>query len=493
MKRTTISLAAAVAVLAVIVGIATLTRPSEDRAAAAAAPQRVPVQRADAVCPQVRGNPDPSIATVYAGFAPAGGQAGQGDAAKLAELTDPTKERGALQAPGTPLSVKVDGPEVPALGWKASGAYAPGFAAQATTSQRAGSGRGLAGVVCQTPGTDQWFVGTSTAPGRDAYLYLSNSTAVSAQVDVELYGPNGQIAADGVRSLTFPPGGTQNILLRSIQADVPVAAVHVLVRSGRVAAALRDQQGALGTDWLPQAGRPGRSFVIPGVPGDASNVRLAVFGASDTDTEVGIEIMGKASTFKPAGFESVTVKRGQVAELDLGPITQGEASAIKLTAARSDVLVGARVTRGTGDQTDAAFLTATPVLSGRAVLADNRVGQGVENLVYLTATQDAPAKVRLTGTAGAEAKVADVEVPAGTTVAVPAPAPANTDRFALVIEPQANSGPVHAARMISELNGKIPMFTIQGTAPARDTADLPDVRGDMAIMVPEQKAASGKK
>ncbi|MEU8138905.1 DUF5719 family protein [Streptodolium elevatio] len=488
MKRTTLSLAAAVAVLAVIVGLATLTRPSSSRAADATPPKQVPVERAEAVCPQVRTLDGAS--TLYTAYSPGNGSA-TGGAAKLANLGDKA-ERGKLDTPGRPGSVAIDGKEVPAVGWGTDGAFAPGFSAQATTRLGNGAGRGLAGVQCQAPGTDQWFVGTSTADNREAYLYLSNSTNVAAQVDVELYGPDGPIAAEGVRGLTFTPGESQNIMLKPLAPNVPVVAVHVLARSGRIAAAVRDQQGIAGNDWLPQAAGSGRSFVVPGLPEDATNVRLTLFGASDTDTDVSIEVVGKASTFKPAGFESALVKRGKVTEVDLGDITKGEASALRLTAARADVLVGVRVTRGTGDTTDVAYLAATPELSGRAVMADNRAGGTLGTVVYLTAPQGA-AKVKLTSTAGAEPATAEVDIPAGTTVGVPAPVPAGAAQFALTIEPAAGSGPVHAARMVAEQMDKVPMFTVQGATAARDTVALPTVSGDMSIMVPEEKPESPKK
>ncbi|MGA4540279.1 DUF5719 family protein [Uniformispora flossi] len=485
MKRTTLSLVVVVAVLALVVGFATMTKPSAGHATEAK-PRQVPIQRTDAVCPQVRANPGAS--TLYTAYTPASASAGAGAGeATLTELADRTKVRGKADAVGRPVSLPVDTAENPPLGWTASGSFAAGFAAQSTTRLATGTGRGLSGTVCETPGTDEWFVGTSTAPNRESYLYLANSTNVGAQVDVELYGPDGAIQIDGVRSMTFAPGEAQNIRLDTLKAGLPVATVHVIARTGRIAAAVRDTQGATGSDWLPQAGQPGRSFVVPGLPADASSVKLTVFGASDTDTEVGVEIIGKASTFKPAGFESVTVKRGEVKELDLGPITQGEAGALKLTAARADVLVGVRVVRGSGDNTDAAFLAGTPALGGRGVVADNRAGGAFTDTVFLTAPQGA-AKVRLIAAAGGDPATADVDVPAGTTVAVPAPVPAGAGQFALSIEPQPGSGPVHAARMINEQADKVPMFTIQGSSPARETVDLPTVRGDLTIMVQEPKS-----
>ncbi|MDI2132610.1 DUF5719 family protein [Yinghuangia seranimata] len=488
MKRTTLSLAVAVAVLALVVGIATLTRPSAGHAVEAKPPRQVPIQRADAVCPQVAAMP--GAATLYTAVTPSASSAQPGGA-RLAELADATKERGKLETVGKPAAVNVETAEVPALGWVATGGFAPGFTAQSTTRLASGSGRGLSGAVCQAPGTDQWFVGTSTADKRKAYLYLSNSTNVSAQVDVELYGKDGQVQVDGVRSLNIEPGKTENILLSTLNqaTKIDAAAVHVLVRSGRIAAAVRDQEDNMGVDWLPQAGLPGRQFIVPGLPGNATDVTLTLFGASDTDTEVSIELVGKASTFKPAGHESATVKRGSVLEVGLGPITQGESSALKLTAARADVLVGVKVRRGTNDQGDVAFLAPTPALDGKAVFADNRAGGTQTSTMMLTAPEG-NAKVRLTSTAGADPATSDVEVPGGTTVEVPVPVPAGATQFAVTVEALPGSGPVYGARMIAEQVDKQQMFTIQGMTGVREKVALPTVREDVAITVPQPKGAA---
>ncbi|MYV98077.1 DUF5719 family protein, partial [Streptomyces sp. SID3343] len=263
-------------------------------------------------------------------------------------------------------------------------------------------------------------------------------------------------------------------------------AVHVVARTGRVAAALRDQEGAVGTDWLPSSAAPARDVVIPGLPGNATTVQLMLLAPSGDSTDVEISVAGKVSTFKPVDNGSAEVKGGKVTVLDLGPIARGDASAIRLVAGRADIVAGVRVVQGTGGDAEAAFLTGSPVLTHRAVVADNRAGGAFTSTVSLTAPQGTT-KVKLTsiGDKG-EPVSADVEVLGGATVAAPVPVPPGATAFAVIVEPQPGSPPVHAARTITELVGKSPTFTVQTLAPTVETAVVPNAHANLTLLVPQK-------
>ncbi|WP_406286144.1 DUF5719 family protein [Embleya sp. NBC_00896] len=489
MKRTTLSLAVVVALLAVVVGLATMTRPAESKAAPPPAPSRVPVQQADVTCPLIRELPGSS--TVVSALTPPAQGGSTGGAAAIAELADRAKVRGTVEAPGKLTTFGVENVDVPPLVGTASGAFAPGFSVHAITRVPSGSGRGLAGLVCEAPTTDRWFVGTSTAENRDAYLYLSNSKDTPALVDIDVFGPNGPIDAEAGRGVTLAPGASQAILLRTLNpaAVFPGVAVHVVARTGRVGAAIRDQEGTLGSDWLPSAAAPARNLVIPGLPGlaeGAGNVQLVLVSPSGESTDVQISIAGKVNTFKPVEKESTEIRGNKVTVLDLGPVTRGDAGAIRLVSGRADIIAGARVVQGTGTDTEAAFLSATPELTGRAVIAENRTGGSVASTISLTAPKGA-AKVKLTsiGDKG-EPVSADVDVPAGTTVQVPAPVPAGATRFAVIAEPLPGSQPVHAVRTVTETLGKVTGLTVQPFVPTVETAVVPNARADQSLLVPQK-------
>jgi len=495
-KRTTLSLAVVVAVLALVVGLATVTRPSESKAAPAPAAVSVPVQQAEASCPSVRQLPN-STTTLTALAPPArtaadGADGADGDGASIVELGDRTRSRAELDAPGTLAAVTVDNVEVPPLVAKAGGALAPGFAAQEVTRVPSGAGRGLAGVVCESPTNDRWFVGSSTVVGRDAYLYLSNAKDTAALVDIELFGPDGPIGTEAGRGLSIAPGRSQAILLRTLNpaAVVPGLAVHVVARTGRVGAALRDQEGTLGTDWLPSTAAPARELTIPGLPGDAKNVQLMLLSPSGVTTDVQISIAGPNNTFKPADKDTAEAKNNKLTVIDLGPVTRGSAGALRITAGRADIVAGVRVVRGTAPDTEVAFYAATPPITGRAVVSDARAAAGGASTVSLTAPKGA-AKVTLTSIADkGDPATVEVAVPAGTTVQVPVPVPAGATRFAVIAE-TADAGqdaaqPVHGVRTITQGIGKVPAFTAQAFVSAPETVSVPKAHSDMSLLVPEK-------
>ncbi|MFF7248190.1 DUF5719 family protein [Embleya sp. NPDC008237] len=489
MKRTTLSLAVVVALLAAVVGLAIVTRPTESKAAPPPAASRVPMQQAELSCPNIRELPGSSTA-ISALTPPAANAAGGGEAS-IVDLGDRTKVRTKVEAPGKLASFGVDNVDVPPLVGNAAGAFAPGFSAGAVTRVPSGAGRGLAGVACEAPTTDRWFVGTSTAENRDAYLYLSNSKDTPAVVDVELFGPNGPIDAEAGRGLTLAPGATLPLMLRTLNpsAVFPGVAVHVIARTGRVGAAIRDQEGAVGTDWLPSAGAPGRNLVIAGLPaiaGEAGNVQLMLLSPSGESTDVQVSVAGKVNTFRPVEHESTEVKGNKLTVVDLGPVTRGDAGALRLTAGRADIIAGVRVVQGSGADAEVAFLAAGPELTGRAVVAENRSGGAVASTISLTAPKG-PAKVKLTsiGDKG-EPVSADVEVPAGTTIQVPAPVPAGAARFAVIAEAQPGSQPVHAARTITETMGRTAAFTVQPFVPTVETVVVPDAHEDLSLLVPQK-------
>ncbi len=74
------------------------------------------------------------------------------------------------------------------------------------------------------------------------------------------------------------PRSAEPVLLSTLtdekQTDVTV---HVVVRSGRVGAAVQALDDELGGDWLPASADPSGSLVMPGIPKDATGVRLIAF------------------------------------------------------------------------------------------------------------------------------------------------------------------------------------------------------------------------
>ena len=203
-----------------------------------------------------------------------------------------------------------------------------------TTRSTSDDIRGLASTECAAPGNDFWFVGSGAAVGRRGRLYLSNAESVPAVVDVALYGPDGPIDAPSGRGITLAAGAQRVLKLDALAPDVERFGVHVQVRQGRVAAALRDQQvqglTPLGADWVPASHAPARRLVLPGVPPGAGERHLMILVPGDSDAIVQVRLIAVDGSFAPSGLDVTEARAGRVSDIDLAPFAGGQAVAVEL-------------------------------------------------------------------------------------------------------------------------------------------------------------------
>ncbi len=488
MTRVSTSVAAALALLVVGGAIGAASRPP----VVAATPQgRVAVQRASALCP----NPAGRAGGTVTGFTPAppdGQNRPGGGTASFTDINNAGQLRGSVTSVGR-LATIATGAGVPALVARADGAAAPGFTAEQTTIVTAGPERGLASVVCGTPGTDFWFLGSSAASTRQANLYLANGEDAPAQVDVLLYGPNGQLDAPAGRGRTIPPHQQADPVLLSslVNGAPPVVAVHVTVHTGRVSAALSDLEVKDGTDprgidWTPAAAQPSRQVVVPGIPPDATALQLQILTPGDADANVKLRMLGKGGVFTPtvAGAQNgaVGAPSGRVVSLDLSGITHNEESALMLSSDQP-ILAGIRAVRSGNDTPDVGFTAGTPGLNpgDRAVLPDNRATRAFASTLYLSAPQSA-GKVDVMAVSSGAPKTQTVDVPAGATIGVPLASPGG-DVFAVVVSPEPGSGEIFGARLLTEKASDGSMFSIQPLSPARESVTVPHIDNDQSTAV----------
>ncbi|WP_405657281.1 DUF5719 family protein [Streptomyces sp. RK9] len=492
MNRTTVSLIAATAALAAVTGFASVNAPDGGDDAAKTA-KRLPVERTSLLCPE------PSTSdlaeTSYTAFTPSSEGAGSGGKAELLPapkvLTDTAKKRTkglkpflTQKSPGKPVTGEESGAEAPALVGSADGALAPGWTVQQTTTVSAGSGRGVQGANCVAPDTEFWFPGASTAKGRSDYIHLTNPDDSAAVVDVELYGRDGSIKADVGQSIQIQPHSSVPVLLSTLTGKPYTnITMHVAARSGRVAAAVHSSDDKLGGDWLPASTDPAPSLVMPGIPKDATSVRLVAFAPGSDDADLKVRLASPTGAITPAGHETLHVKSGMTAAVDLGDVTRGEAGSLLLTPTEDavPVVAGLRVTRGKGDKQETAFIPATSAVGARATVADNRAKGSTLSLVAPGET----GRVKVTASAGSEAGEPvskTYTVKGGTTLAVDPPVPSGLKgSYALTLE-TGSGGPVHAARMLELPENGIPMFTIQTVPDDRGMVAVPKAEQDLEVL-----------
>ncbi|OSZ58302.1 hypothetical protein OQI_22515 [Streptomyces pharetrae CZA14] len=497
MNRTTLSLIAGAAALAAVTAAATLTAPDASGTGTARAAARLPVERTSLACPA------PSASdlaeTTYASFTPVtAGAAKEGTAhlrtaaRQTAQAGDDAKGRSGKAGkaplkpaePGKPAAGESSGAESPALIGTAEGRYAPGWTVQQTTEVTAGTGRGLQGLGCTTPDTEFWFPGASTGQGRTDYLHLTNPDDSAAVVDIELYGAEGPLESTVGDGMTVPPHSTEPILLSTLTGERQTdLTVHVTVRSGRLGAAVQALDDKLGGDWLTAAADPADSLVLPGIPEDATEVRLVAFSPGDTDADLKIRLASPTGGFTPAGNETLHVKAGMTTALDLGDVTRGEAGSLVLTPTDRSVPVVAavRVLRGKGSAQETAFVPATRAIEIRASAAGN---DEKGTTLSLTAPGEA-AKVKVTASAGSEGGTPasrTYTLGAGTTQNVEIPVPSGLKgTYALTVEP-LSGGPVHAARTLKAEQDDVPAFTVQTLPDDRGTVSVPETEQDLSVL-----------
>lgn len=497
MNRTTLSLFAGTAALAAVTGFAALNQPAASSEHTAEAAAQLPVERTSLLCPA------PSLSdiadTSYTSFTPVTKGTTSDGKAELQAATEQSadgtgsgggkKKKAAKpvltpKAPGTPVTGDTSGADGPAYVGTAEGKYAPGWTVQETTEVAAGTGRGLQGVNCTAADTDFWFPGASTAAGRTDYVHLTNPDDSAAVVDIELYGKDGQLKSTVGEGITVQPHASEPVLLSTLaderQTDLTV---HVNVRSGRVGASVQALDDKTGGDWLAASADPAAALVLPGIPKDATDVRLIAFTPSDSDADLKVRLASPDGTITPAGNETLHVKAGMTTATDLGDVTRGEAGSLLLTPSDQSVPVVAalRVTRGKGDKQETAYIPAAAPVGTRATSADN---SGKGTTLSLTAPTGT-AQVKVTASAGSEGGTAvskTFTIKSGTTQDVDAPVPSGLKgTYALTVEP-VSGGPVYGARTLAATEDGIPGFTIQTLPDDRGTVAVPEADQDVAVL-----------
>jgi hypothetical protein len=477
------SFLAVTALLVLGAGVSTLVGPPSAVVARAPVREPVPVVRGVAVCPEpLQANgAQTQVGMAAPGLAGAPAQSGQARLLRLARNGAPVVS---LAPPDQQAAVAAPA-RSPALVGEATEDLAPGFAAMETTRTPSGDLRGLAGTSCVAAGTDFWFVGSGAEVGQRGRLYLTNPESAPAQVDVTLYGPAGEIEAPSGRGVSVAARGQKVLLLDALAPAIPRFGVHVQVRQGRVAAALRDQQirglDPLGVDWVPPAAAPSRHVVIAGVPAGSGERRLQVLAPGTADAIVRVRLLAANGAFVPAGLDVVESPAGTVGDVDLAPHARGEAVAVELTA-DAPITAGLLARVGTGrEQPDLAYAAANSPLTqaqpGALALAASGGSGGAQ---LLLASPRGTATVQVAPMPPATGTPTTVSVPEGSQIAVDLRDISAAPTFAVTGVPLSGTAPVFATRALSESDTRGPKLTLSTMFPGRYLVAVPQVSADLS-------------
>jgi hypothetical protein len=492
---------AALLVLAVVYLIAWVTQPSATHAAAqAAAPPNVAVTAIDRSCPPPAPGSGASHITMIA--MPSSGPvttvgrarsaAGVGTATLSTVPVAPTTGGSKPGARSAPVTVSTPGalaavsaPQAASSGGTrivATGTMAAGFEAEQATAS------GLGTVSCTHPGSDMWFVGTGQGAGAPLIqLYLMNTGLIAASVDLTMLTDSG-VQAGPDAGVTVPP---HQYVMEDIVPFVrgsAALALHVQTSTGQVAAAVWEGNGSAGA-WLPQTTAPATQVVIPGLTAASSAARLFIAVPGEDDANVKVTALTAQGTFLPFGSSPVNAPAGAASSFALSSLG-ASAAALELSST-VPIVVGVLVP---GDGIG-SFSTAVAPVSEQGVVAGNPAGGGLTAALVLSAPAGA-ARASITAIPSLDPERQGqapqgssqlATVAAGHTVEVAVRPPGGSQRpFAIVVTPQAGSGPLYAARVVtsggSGLSG--PVVSVLPVPSALTVITLPPTRDSYAAVLP---------
>jgi hypothetical protein len=391
----------------------------------------------------------------------------------------------------------------------ASGPQAGGLEVEQVSRGADGPHRGWAGLRCEAPTADSWFLGAATHTGNDAQLVLVNPYDDPALVRVELYGDKGVIDVPELDGIVLPPRGRVVRELATIAADEHRLAVHVVAREGRVAPAVRvtRRKGStpLGVDWLPRLGQPGLKVDVPGAPEGNGQRHLFLFAPGEDAAHVRIQFTLPDEQFVPDGYDEIEVPPGRTLDLNLTKDLQvvdertGQSSqravALRVLAEGAPVFATMSVENRARylPIQEVAFVGPAPPLAGPTLVTEAR---NVDKMycALLFSAPDGVARVRIQ-TVAREGQdtlpvVKTVTVQPGRLTVFPYSELPRDENVAVVITPEEGLAPVWVTRLINEQGGRGPLLTAQAlTAQPTAGLDVPLVSADPAAALPPANRA----
>ncbi len=500
MSRPPFALLSVVALLGVGLAVGNATEPPP------AAPRQVvaetrPVEGATVVCPELLKSGTGVVTRLTAGVATPGEVT-----VRAATLT---KDAGlgapVLRTGGRVGALRLSSDSAVAAVVTASGPQSGGLEVEQVSRGDDGIHRGWAGMRCEAPSADSWFVGAATKTGNDAQLVLVNPYDDPALVRVEIHNARGPMDIPDLDGIVLPPRGRIVRELSNFAPDEDGIAVRVVAREGRVAPAVRvtKRKGStpFGVDWLPRQTQPAMQLDVPGVPEGNGLRKLHVFAPGPDTAHLRIQFTLDDEQFVPAGLDDVEVPGGQPVEINL---TKHLQVVEQRTGVRTQRAVSLRI------QSEGAPVFATAFVENRArflpireiayvgpaapltgpTLVTEARNLGKMECALLFSAPDGVARVRIE-TVNREGDDTPpvrkiLTVPQGKLVVFPYSKLPKGELRPVLITASTDFAPVWVTRLISEQGARGPLFTAQSlvTQPSAGF-DVPAVGTDPRAALPE--------
>lgn len=333
----------------------------------------------------------------------------------------------------------------------------------AFAGQEARAGGAHAWLPCPEPRARWWFVGAGAATvTHDTVLTVVNPRPGLAVLDVEVFGPDGPVAAPGLRGLTVEPGATRQIDLARVAPAVGELAVSVIATRGLVAISAADRfapavVGKEVREWLPAQTPPDTAVTLAGLPAKPERATLIVVNPRRVEAIVSIEVIGESGTFAPTEEPTLTVPPASTLAVPVRSVFDGTPLAVRLTSETPVTGVVRTVTGG-----DVAFATGVSPVRGTTALA---VPTGAGQLVLSSLGRETSVAVSVFDSQGTELIDRRVPVAEATSVGVRLPA---KSRY---------------VRLVADSPAAVAGFAVQSAAGVATGGVLPSIRSVLLPVV----------
>jgi hypothetical protein len=406
-------------------------------------------------------------------------------------VTAATSSTGGVQLPVRQHTATYSGPQTGPITLSAKGPIAAGLVGEQLSRGNKTADRGWAEARCETPRSDQWFVGAGTTAGDTPVVVLANPADTRAIATVTVLTPTGLIAAPVGGNLVLAPHAVQRINLTTLAPGVAVTAVHITTQTGEVSAAVRDirVQGTtlLGTDWVP-LGEPSSDLTVAGVPGVVIGQqprRLLYLGVpGGADATVRVTVTTSSGTFVPVGLDSLAVGAETIATVDLGKVLGGRPAALHITTEAgvdgapvpvvAGVLVDAASSKGKPIH-EITFLGPAQSITGPALVPQVRTGPDQDSRILFSAPAGTVSGTLTIQPPTGPPRQVPFGVAGGTTVDTSARAYGMPDKSSVTVTPAGGSAPLYVVRLIEEDGALGPLLSAYEVSSAPATEPVPGV------------------
>ncbi|GGF56392.1 hypothetical protein GCM10011519_32940 [Marmoricola endophyticus] len=209
---------------------------------------------------------------------------------------------------------------------------------------------GLAG--CVSPRASWWYAGAGGSPSHSSVLRLTNPGTGPAVLDVDVWGPDGEVPGPQLRGVSLKPGESRTLRLADLAPSPGSLAVHVDVSRGLVSSNLVDTVVPLtarsaGTEEdVPVARGPSRRVTVNGlgVPeggvlaGDRlpaslqEGASVVLLNPGEGPVTARLRLSGSDGLSQPEGLSQTTVPPQSTVTVPLGSAVKSRAQALVVDA-----------------------------------------------------------------------------------------------------------------------------------------------------------------